>query len=51
MRDSTCKPKTPLRLTSPQRIKLTLQAQRLQCNELQAEEKEMKLEVEQRSSD
>ena len=43
------KPKAPVSLTSPQRIKLTLQAQRLQCKELQAEIKEMKLEVEQRS--
>ena len=43
------KPKAPVSLTSPQRIKLALQTQRLQCKQLQSEIKQMKLEIEPQS--
>ena len=43
------KPKAPVSLTSPQRIKLTLQTQRVQCKQLQSEIKQMKLKIEQQS--
>ncbi|XP_065068321.1 uncharacterized protein LOC135693707 [Rhopilema esculentum] len=41
--------KAPVSLNSAQRIKLTLQAQRLRCRQLQSQITEMKVEIEQKS--
>jgi hypothetical protein len=41
--------KAPVSLTSPNRIKLTLQAQRIQCKQLEHEIEKMKIEVDKKS--
>ncbi len=47
--EKPAKLKAPISLTSSHRIKLTLQAQRLKCRQLEGQIQEMKIEIEQKS--